>query len=389
MKLRRWLLFAIATWLAGCASQPKATGVDSGMWLDQAFAYQSSLVTVDENALFRLDDDVLLQLRNAQAQHPAMDSRLKYLVDTVVDNKQQSFAYLGRSTVAAQTWRSRAGDCLSLTVLAYAMARELGLSATIQELDLYPVFDRRAGIDYRVGHVNVCVERKKGIYEHNSVAQSLGVIIDFEPRYDSARLGMTLNTQGILARYYNNLGAQYLASRDYPRAYAHFKAAVLADPQFGAARTNLAGLYLAHGFRDESERVLTETVNQLDNADGALLALYHLLTEQGRHQEAARYQATLGARQELAPYYWIRRGQEALQAQNYRQAIDALEKAQALATGFSEVHRYLALAYLHSGKPDMARAQIATLSRIDRNDPAVGQLTLKMTAVRKAAAAAL
>ena len=37
--------------------------------------------------------------------------------------------------------------------------RELGLPANFQELDLYSVFDRRAGIDYRVAHVNVYVER--------------------------------------------------------------------------------------------------------------------------------------------------------------------------------------------------------------------------------------
>ncbi len=390
MKLRHSVLFVVATFLAGCASAPKATWVaDSGVWLDAAFAYQSNLVTVDENALFRLDDDVLLQLRNARTQHHGLESRLKYLVDTVVTNKQQPFVYAGRSTVAAQTWRSRAGDCLSLTVLTYAMARELGLPASFQQLDLYSVFDRRAGIDYQVGHVNVYVERQKGIYDYRAIGHSQGVIIDFEPSYDSARIGTTLNSQDILARYYNNLGAQYLAHQDYPRAYAHFKAAVLADPQFGAARTNLAGLYLVHGFRDVAERVLTETVNHIDNADGALLALHRLLTDQGRHLEAAHYQAQLEARQKLAPYYWIRRGLEALQARNFRQAIDALEKAQELATGFSEVHRYLALAYLQSGKPDLAQEQIAALSRINHDDPAVGQLTLKMAAARKAAAAAL
>ena len=53
------------------------------------------------------------------------------------------------------------------------------------------------------------------------------------------------------------------------------------------------------------------------------------------------------------------------------------------------MHRYLALTDLHSGKPDMAQAQIATLSRINQDDPAVGQLTLKMMAARKAAVVAL
>jgi tetratricopeptide (TPR) repeat protein len=387
MKLRSWFVLAMATLLAACASAPKATLlVDSGLWLDQAFGYDSKLVTVDEDALFRLDDDVLVQLRNARAQTPSLQGRLKYLVDTVVINKQRPFAYVSNSTVASQTWRTRAGDCLSLTVLTYAMARELGLPATLQELDLYPVFDRRAGVDYRVGHVNVYVERPKGLYETHVLGHSRGVVIDFEPTYDSARIGNALSSQGILARYYNNLGAQYLASQDHPRAYAHFKAAVQADPQFSAARTNLAGLYLMRGFSALAERVLTETVHHTENSDGALVALHRLLQQQGRSQEAAQYQAMLEARQKLAPYYWIRQGVDQLQARNFRQAVDALEKAQSLTTGFSEVHRYLALAYLQSGKPDKAQEQIATLARIDNNDPSVGQLNRKILAARKAKA---
>ena len=79
--------------------------------------------------------------------------------------------------------------------------------------------------------------------------------------------------------------------------------AVLADPQFGASRIKLAVVYLANGFRDVAERVLAKTVNPIDNADGALLTLHRQLTEQGRHQEAMQYQATLKARQKLAPHY--------------------------------------------------------------------------------------
>jgi tetratricopeptide (TPR) repeat protein len=45
-------------------------------------------------------------------------------------------------------------------------------------------------------------------------------------------------------RAWNNLGAAYLAARDYPRARASFRVALELDPKFPSARAGLAGLAL-------------------------------------------------------------------------------------------------------------------------------------------------
>ncbi len=384
-----WTLSAAAL-LVGCASAPPSVSfAEQGLWLDEAFAYNKGLVTVDEKTLFALDDDVLQALKDARLQNRSAQRRLQYLMDTVVVNKQRPFVYVaGHSTVASETWRTRAGDCLSLTVLTYAMAQELRLPANLQELNRFMVFDRRGGIDYRVGHVNVFIDRHMGLQDFQSVSLTQGVIIDFEPSYDSARIGNTLSSRSILARYYNNLGAEFLEAKDLPRAYAHFKAAIDVDPEFSAAQSNLAVLYLAAGHSVAAERVLTQAVKHFDDADAALVALNGLLLKQGRIQEAAQYQALLEDRQKKEPYYWIALGLEQLRARNFHRAVAALEKAQSLTTGFSEVHRYLALAYLQAGKPDKAQEQITTLALIDRDDPAVGMLNRKILAARKAAASA-
>ena len=103
------------------------------------------------------------------------------------------------------------------------------------------------------------------------------------------------------------------------------------------------------------------------------------MAAQGRTAEAANYQAQLTARQALDPYHWIALGLMQYRAQDYRGAIDALERAQSLTTGFVEIHRYLALAYWHNGQANKAKAQLSTLAGIDEEDPSLALLSRKFS----------
>ena len=55
----------------------------------------------------------------------------------------------------AFAWRLRRGDCLSLTILAYAMGRAMKLHADMQEVPIAAMFDRRNQFDFLSQHVNV------------------------------------------------------------------------------------------------------------------------------------------------------------------------------------------------------------------------------------------
>ena len=384
MSIRAVLAVVTICWLAGCASSPATSLATEAVWLDQAFDYKKSHVTVTEHELFELEPELLAELRSPKLQDGTADRRLKYLIDIVVTNKQKPFVYAaGVSRVASQTWRERKGDCLSLTVLTYAMAQELRLPAVVQEPRIFSLFDRRGNIDYRIGHVNVFVDRLMGIGDAAAISLMQGVVIDFEPSYASSRAGVKISRAGVLARYYNNLAADYLALNNSVLAYAHFKAAIQADPEFIPARANLAWLYNDRGYLREAEQALVDAVGRVGDTDGAMSALHRLLVAQGRHAEASRYVAILQASREREPYYWIDTGVGQLKERNYRRAIQSLERAQELATGFSEVHRYLAVAYLLNGSPEKAQEQLAKLALIDNQDPAIGAINRKITAARE------
>jgi len=201
------------------------------------------------------------------------------------------------------------------------------------------------------------------------------MIIDFEPQVASRREGMALSDDGILARFYNNVAAEYLAQGDLALAYAHFKAAVLADPGYSPSYSNLAQLYIRKGFLQSAERLLLHAIALDDDADIALRSLHQLLVSQGRESEAVKYTEILQARQEKDPYYWLGVGLDQLQRGNYRKAISALEHAQELTRGFQEVHRYLAIAYWRAGKPSQAKNQLSMLASLMFDDLGLAALS--------------
>ena len=362
--------------LAGCAAAPRAPLPAQLPWQDQAFDYDAALVSVGKRDLFQLEDALLTKLNDSSIQNSSAQYRLHYLVSILFGPKAKDFPYSGgHSTVAAETWRRKTGDCLSLTVLSYSLASALGMSVQMQEVRVPVVFDRRGNVEFLNRHVNVLIRGAGEVYLIAGSMRSGDMIIDFEPQVASRREGMALSDDGILARFYNNVAAEYLAQGDLALAYAHFKAAVLADPGYSPSYSNLAQLYIRKGFLPSAERLLLHAIALDDDADIALRSLHQLLVSQGRESEAVKYTEILQARQEKDPYYWLGVGLDQLQRGNYRKAISALEHAQELTRGFQEVHRYLAIAYWRAGKPSQAKNQLSMLASLMFDDLGLAALS--------------
>jgi len=355
--------------LAGCAAAPPAPLPADLLWQDQAFNYDAALVSVGKRDLFQLDAGLLSKLHDSGIQDSSAQYRLHYLVSILFGPEAKDLPYsAGHSTIAAETWRRKTGDCLSLTVLSYALAKALDMSVQMQEVRVPVVFDRRGNVEFLNRHVNVLVRGAGDLYLIAGSMRSGDVIIDFEPQIASRREGLALSDDGILARFYNNVAAEYLAQGDLTLAYAYFKAAVLADPGYSPSYSNLAQLYTRKGFLQSAEQLLLYAVALNDDADIALRSLHQLLVSQGRESEALKYAEILQARQEKDPYYWLGVGLHHLQEGNYSKAVNALERAQDLTRGFQEVHRYLAIAYWRAGKPVQAKNQLAVLASLMAGD---------------------
>jgi tetratricopeptide (TPR) repeat protein len=253
----------------------------------------------------------------------------------------------------------------------------LNLQAELQEVPVPASFDRRGNVDFLNAHVNVLLRNDQSLHLSDPWLAAGAVVIDFEPTIGSRRLGTSLSDSAVLARFLNNVASERLAQRNHRAAYAHYKAAIIAEPTYSASYNNLAQLYLIAGNPDGAEALLRHALSLNAANDLALDSLYRLLLSQDRAAEAHVYEQRLLERRHRDPYYWLGLGLERLRQAQYTEAVEALERAQGLTNGFGEVHRNLAIAYWHSGQPHKARDQLALLDALDPGDAGTMQLRRK------------
>jgi hypothetical protein len=368
-------LFAIV--LSGCASAPTSSASDPLPWLDRDFNYRPSLVAVGPDELFRLDPELARQLVDPEPGWAPTSHRLKRLMATVFGADGHGFAYRsGHSTPAAETWRRREGDCLSLTVLAFSVARTLGMSAQMQEVQTPAIFGRVGELDTVNQHVNVLFHHVRTDVQTESTPRD--VVVDFEPEYQNPRRGSPLNEAGVVARYYNNVAVENMAQDKTALAYAYFKAAILMDPAYASPYGNLAVLYRRSGHDREAEQLLQHAVSLGGPGLAAWYELHRLLVDHGRTAEARDIEKRLEARRTSDPYHWLGVGLQHLADNRPREAIDAFKRAEEIAPSFAEVHRYLAVAYAVSGDRQRADEQVAALANLGASANKIALLRRKL-----------
>lgn len=374
MNARLFRLLSLTAALAGCASSTPAPPVASLPWQDAHFAWRADRVSETPDDIFRLDPQLAQVLADPALQAKSPLARARQLVTIIFGAKRDAFGYeSGHSTTAAESWRRHRGDCISLTVLAYAAARALKLQAEIQEIHIPALYVQQGGFVYVNHHVNLHIRIPASPQEAGQE-----MIVDFDPDGMPWVSGETLAESAVVARMYSNFAAEALAAGDDRRAYAYLKAAIAADHSHAASYTNLAVLYRRDGLAPEAERLLRDAIGLNVQPETALHVLHELLLAQGRTAEAAQVAQQLRAHEDVDPYYWLDRGADELAHGQPADAVRALKRAEALSDGFGEVHRLLVTAYLQLGERDRAREQLVLLAAAERGNPAIAKLKRKL-----------
>jgi hypothetical protein len=145
--------------LAGCAAAPRTPLPAHLLWQDQAFDYDAALVSIGKPDLFQLDAGLLSKLHDPRIQNSSAQYRLNHLVSLLFEPRTKDFSYSkNHTTIAAETWRRKSGECLSLTVLSYSWRN--GHAGQMQEVRVPVIFDRRGNVGFLNRHVNLLISGK-------------------------------------------------------------------------------------------------------------------------------------------------------------------------------------------------------------------------------------
>jgi Flp pilus assembly protein TadD len=377
----RTALVCIVTLLPGCASAP-ARSDRAGIPVDELLAgrplglMQAPVTLVDAHEVLTLSPEMRAFLDQRVTDGAGSSAKLRQLVSAIMRKGDFRLEYDETTRTASETFLARRGNCLSFSNLFVALARQVGLNASFQEVDTPPDWSFRDDTFVLNRHVNVVVAMDRGI----GAQERLGSLVrsgasegehvvdfnmdDFRTTYDRRRI----SDQRALAHYYNNVGVERMQAGDTASALAYFREAIDNDRSFSPAWTNLGILYMRNGHPAHAEAAQLQALNADPRDLVALSNLASLYELQGDRERAAAYRKRAADHRNRNPYYRFQHARAAFQAEDYDAAIRHLNGAIRQKKNEDQFYFLLGLSYLKKGDPRAARRWLSRAEEVAATD---------------------
>ena len=351
---------AMAISLVACKSTNESISPPIALLNDTQF----TKVNVESKSdVFTLSDEtkklIDKHVRRTTDQRITTSSLLKYIF--APENQSLNYA-TGATLTAEQTFNEKDANCLSLSIMAYSMARHVGLESQFQQVFIPEYWSSDNGYSLLTGHVNLRLKRSNehSIALSTTIYDTVGdLIVDFNPSSLRNKFATKIISEDvILAMYYNNKGAAAMVNQQYNLAYSYFTEAIAHAPGYTSSFGNLGVLYRINNDLAKAEIAYNHALLLDDNNNTAKgnLALLYDLTERSKQAQSIR--KALENERAKNPYYAIAKGNEALYQQDYESAVTLFKRSIKLDREIHESYFGLAKAYFYLGELDKALTQL-------------------------------
>ncbi len=317
-------LLCCAALLAGCAGVPLPAQMPAELLAEDAFTpvaldTRPAQATALSPAMQRFVDSEVRPLVHVHGASQA-------LVQALLRMPRLKLEYDASYTrSAAQAFEARAGNCLSLTLMAGTLAQALGLQVGYQQVWAGDAWSRDGGLLSYSGHVNTVIDHGPAPAAGARWQQRL--IIDFLPSADVAAYPASpIDEATVLAMFLNNRAVEALAGGRIDEAYAWTRSALRSAPQWVPAWNTLALLLHQRGRPAQALRLLELAAAAEPDNTRVLANLVGALQAAGRRAEAEPWQARLQRLEPVAPFVWFDRGRAAMAQGQWQAAADAFAR---------------------------------------------------------------
>lgn len=346
--------------LTACQSTPNyqqaANKSSSSLYLDEKFENFESIYIESEKEIFALDDEMKAMVKEKLLSERDDKRKATKLLKHFFNSEQMSLAYkAGANVIASQAYQNREANCLSLTIMAYALAKAANLNVAFQSVKIPEYWVRNGRVNMLTGHVNLKVLEQRApnkmVILDRSVAE-----IDFDPFVVKKSFAKkVIDKKTVIGMFYNNKGANAMIDGDYKTAYAYLKAATEIAPDFSAAWGNLGILYRFKGYEQQAIDTYQYAINRSINNLTAMSNLSMLLHIKGEYEQAKKLDTFIMRKRANNPYYYALLGDEKFYIGAYSQAIHHYRKAIKLNENIHEF--YFGLAKVYYMLDDVEKAQ--------------------------------
>ena len=362
--------------LAACAAPGSVPPDPASLLLDDAF--QAKRVPTHPQ-VFEASDTMKRYLAEDIAGDLRTQGKMGGLIAALESKAKLKLEYNATITrTAAEAFDARAGNCLSLTLMTAALARELGLSVSFHRVLAEPLWTRSDDLLFASGHVNIAISALL-VADRPSFGGLKGIVVDFMPGADLKRQrSQQISERTVTAMYLNNRAAETLRGGQIDEAYWWARGAVMADTRFLEAVNTLGVIYSQHGNPAQAERAFRHVLAIEPENVSAMANLVRVLERSGRQAESVALAERLRQVEPLPPFHFFDLGVAALARGDFAKARDLFQQELLRNAYFHEAHFGLALAYYRLGDAGAAREHLAaaqeTSTNGDQQDRYAGKL---------------
>jgi len=344
------LVLPLITALVACNTTTKVEKVvntnTGGLYLDQHFSSYQDAVIETEEEIFELSDEMKEMVRTKLLTQKDHRKRANTLLKQLFLTNQIDISYNSQANlIAKEAYNSKQANCMSLTILAYALAKEANLNVKFQDVQIPEYWVRNGEFNMLTGHVNLLLQRP--VEDNRIVLLDRNILeIDFDPFVAKRRFPKKeISKETVVSMFYNNKGAQAMVRGEYALAYAYFRAATLKDPSFSASWGNLAVLYRFTEHFDVSIDAYRHAI-AIDGENLTALSNFAVLLNRiGEESMASEISNRIYEKRKKNPYFYALLADEALHKGNILEAISYYKKAIRLDQQEHEFYFGLARAY--------------------------------------------
>lgn len=351
--------------MSGCASVPPSEEA-AAITAEQLLVGEPFLAGIDQLPNIISAPEVLLLNPGMQSfvdEHVDRQStsyvKLHQLLYAVINEGSFGLNYNDLTHTAAETFDIRAGNCLSFTNMFVAMARDAGLKASFQEVDIPPDWSMQGDIFVLSRHMNIYIDL--GYHGEHIVDFNID---DFRSTYEREKI----SDDRALAHFYSNRGVERLQAGDRVEAFLFFRQAIEFDQSFAPAWNNLGTLYSRNGHRNFAEASYLQAVEVQRGAMLPMSNLARLYEANGDEERAEYYRDRVSYHRSRNPYYQYHLAREAFQERRYEDAIEYLQKAIRQKEWEDSFYFLLGLSYLQIGEEEKARRWLTKAEEVAEDD---------------------
>ena len=250
--------------------------------------------------------------------------RLRRLIDRLTETGYLETVYAAEGTAdAIRTFHSRTGNCLSFTNLFVALAREAGLDARFQIVDVPPAWDFESDLFIRSNHVNAVVRQVRSKrYPQGELVVDLNAVLPSE-EFDRHIIS-DVHAESMV---YANLAIEELRDARTRRAVAYLQRALKLMPENADYWTNLGVIYSKAGHLQAALDIFGHALVLEPDSDSALAGLAHVYAKTGDTEKARRLQQEVTRRRNRDPFYHYAVARSAYERNEFATALDAINAA--------------------------------------------------------------